>query len=221
MRISLAGQDLFDATGFAVNDFTRPGGRLRSAGFVVPGQSGHLTSLPWPEERDSIELELAGFIKGSTGSLHALVEGSRAWRALAFEDQAPLYYQVLGSYVDEDRPRGDVTPVRAGFIVSPPCLLGAPLTDASSPVANPGGYTCPGVWTVVAVGPFTLTVGNITANWTGGAGTVVINSETCRTYLGGVEAPQYHSGGYPILLPGNNTVTCTPGFSCTFTPRYA
>ena len=73
---------------------------------------------------------------------------------------------------------------------------------------------------MTAAGSFTLSVGSQVARWTGGAGTVVIDSEACRCTVGGVEAPQYHEGGFPWLAPGANTVTCSPGFSVAFNPRY-
>lgn len=223
MDVSLAGSDLYTAVGFALQEHDRPSARLRMGGYAIPGIDGYLTQLPTPLEHDVSDLTLEGFVNGTTAALRALILGSTSWRALVFSDLSPKSYQVQGRYVDETRPgkTGALIPVTIGFLVSPPCLLGAAVVDATSPVNNPGDYRCPAAWTIVASGPFTLTVGSTVASWTGGAGTVVINSETFRTYLDGVEAPAYHEGGFPWLAPGNNTVTCTPGFSCTFTPRYA
>jgi hypothetical protein len=221
MRVSLGGSDLFDVCGFALQKFARPSGRLRASGFVVPGQSGFQTQIPTPLEHDAYELGLEGFVRGSIAELRSLVLATAAWRALVFEDLDPLAYQVQGLYVDQDTPMKDIASVSIGFAVSPPCLLGADVTDTTSPVVNPGDYPCPGVWTVEASGAFTLTCNGIVGAWTGGVGTVVIDAETYRVTLEGTESPRYWMGGYPWLAVGPNVVTCTPGFSVVFNPRYA
>ena len=225
MDVSLAGSDLFTTCNFALQNCERPSGRLRSVGFAVPGLDGFQTQIPTPFEHDSYELTLEGFIHGgSAAALRSLVLGSVAWRALVFSDLSPKWYQVQGQYVDESRPgkASGLWPVEVGFVASPGCLLGATVTDTTSPVANPGDFACPAVWTIAAAGAFTLTVGPCTARWNGGAGTVVINAVTCEVTVGGVAAPQYLAGGFPWLLPGNNAVTLTAGsFSCAFNPRYA
>lgn len=222
MIITLATIDL--ATyGFMLQSFERLTGAARSLPPVVAGLDGYQTQLSALDDLDPFEIKLVGESDQELSGLRSVIRGDASWRALVLDDMPTRHYNVKGWYVREGEAydKSDYRDVEIGFLVSPPCLLGAAVTDATSPVANPGDYRCPAVWTVVASGPFTLSCGGITGTWSGGAGTVVVNSETCRVTLGGVEAPRYWSGGYPWLLPGNNTVVCTPGFSATFNPRYA
>jgi len=222
MIITLGGTDLADY-GFVLQSFERVTAAPRSLPPLVAGLDGYQTQLSGLDDLDPFELVLRGESDQELSGLRAVIRGDSTWRALVLSDMSARHYNVKGWYVREGEAfdKSDYRDVEIGFLVSPPCLLGAPVTDTSSPVANAGDYRCPAVWTIEAAGAFTLMVGSIVAAWTGGAGTVVINSETCRCYLEGVEAPQYHSGGFPILLPGDNTVVCTPGFSVTFNPRYA
>lgn len=225
ISVSLGGSDLYAVGGFVLQSFVRPSGRYRDRGIVIPGVDGVQTHLPTAADKDAYDMVLAGFVDGSTEALRSLVLGSCAWRALVFSDQSPKYYQVQRDYVDDDMPGNTdtIVPVEIGLRVSPPCLLGAALVDTTSPVANPGDSICPAEWTITAAGNFTLTVGAVTCAWTGGAGAVVINSETFEVTKDGVPSPQHLRGGYPWLLPGDNAVDLTAGstFSCTFHPRYA
>lgn len=218
--------NLFTSGGFGLQSVEWQSAALRSFGYYVPGLDGVQTQLASPTDRDPLELVLAGVVNGSCRTLRSnVLKGGATFYQLRLSDMdAGYYYNARGLYVNEteDIEDGDLRRVTLGFLVSPGCLLGPAVTDTSSPVANAGDLPCPAVWTITASGNFTLACGGITAVWTGGAGTIVINSGTFEVTKNGAAAPQYLNGGYPRLLPGNNTVTLSAGsFSCTFNPRYA
>lgn len=225
ITVTLGGTSL-SSCNFVMQSFTRPSGLLRSPGIILPGQPGFANAIATPWDRNSFEMSLVGKVNsgGATQTLRSLVMGSNAWRALIFSTLSPSFWYVKGAGVDEQHDK--LHPVHPyltlRFLVSPPYLLGSQVTDTTSPVNNAGDVPCPAVFTITASGNFTLTVGDIVTYWTGGAGTVVINSETGAVTLGGTSSPQYMSGGFPWLMPGDNTVTLSAGtFSAAFYPRYA
>ena len=208
--------------GFGARSFNRDSGALRNRGIEVPGRSGIVSEITPPEDRDIVTLTISGQAKQSDiVPLRTHILGDSTYRTLVFSDLSPKYYMArgVGVYESQEWSVGIYRDVEIAFLAQP-YLLDTSVTDTTSPVTNAGDTSTPGVWTVTAAGSFILTVGSQVARWTGGAGAVVIDSETCRCTLDGAEAPQYHEGGFPWLAPGANTVTCSPGFSVAFNPRY-
>lgn len=211
---------------FRLGDFDRPTPELRD-GIRIPGVDGVLTQFSPNLDRVPARILIQGpVLTTNVPDLRTFLFSDISYRNLVFSDLAPKYYAARCLRADESLPVNllpDYSILEAEFEVSPPCLLAAEVIDSISPVNNPGDFRCPAQYTITATGAFTLTVGSVQARWTGGSGTVLIDTNLCRAYLDGVESPSKVQGGFPWLAPGDNAVTVSTGdaFSVAFNPRYA
>lgn len=224
--------DLVATNGLNIVSIERPAGSFRSEGVQIPGVDGFLTALTPNVDRSPLIIRIEAKITSTSIAALKTALFVAEYKTLAFGDQSGSYTaRCVECNVDTNNQRPNVTYVTITWLASPPCLIGSEDTDSGSPttVANAGDYRCPCILTVTATGNgtgFSFTVGGMAVGYTGALVTndvVTINTGTCTVLLSTTAVPQYHSGGFPWLDPGNNTVAKLAGtvsWTVKHSPRY-